>query len=142
MSATAYIALGSNLGDRRQFLEQALQLLRQAPVQIVRVSSYHETAPVGGPPGQGAYLNAAAELETDLPPRDLLHLLLDIETRLGRIRQERFGPRTIDLDLLLYGDTNSDDAELMLPHPRMHERLFVLVPLAEIAPRARHPRSA
>jgi 2-amino-4-hydroxy-6-hydroxymethyldihydropteridine diphosphokinase len=141
MPATAYIALGSNLGDRRRFLDQALQLLREQPrVTVGRVSSYHETEPVGGPPGQGPYLNAAAELQTDLPPRDLLRLLLEVETRLGRVRQERFGPRTIDLDLLLYGDVMSDEAELTLPHPRMHERLFVLRPLAEIAPRARHPR--
>jgi 2-amino-4-hydroxy-6-hydroxymethyldihydropteridine diphosphokinase len=141
MSTTAYIALGSNLGDRRRFLDQALQLLREGrQVSVNKVSSYHETEPVGGPPGQGPYLNAAAELQADLLPRDLLRLLLDIERRLGRVRQERFGPRTIDLDLLLYDDVVSDDAELTLPHPRMHERLFVLRPLAEIAPRARHPR--
>jgi 2-amino-4-hydroxy-6-hydroxymethyldihydropteridine diphosphokinase len=141
MPTTAYIALGSNLGDRRGFLDQALRLLREQPrVTVGRVSSYHETVPVGGPPGQGAYLNAAAELQTDLPPRELLRVLLDIEGRLGRVRQERFGPRTLDLDLLLYGEATSDDAELTLPHPRMHERLFVLRPLAEIAPRARHPR--
>ncbi len=141
MPATAYIALGSNLGDRGRFLDQALQLLREAPqLSVTRVSSYHETEPVGGPPGQGAYLNAAAELRTDLPPRELLRLLLDVESRLDRVRQERFGPRTIDLDLLLYGDTTSDDEELTLPHPRLHERLFVLRPLAEIAPQVRHPR--
>jgi 2-amino-4-hydroxy-6-hydroxymethyldihydropteridine diphosphokinase len=141
MSVSAYIALGSNLGDRRRLLDQALQLLRESPhVSVGKVSSYHETEPVGGPSGQGAYLNAAAEVQTDLPPRELLRLLLDVEARLGRVRQERFGPRTIDLDLLLYGDATSDDEELTLPHPRMHERLFVLRPLAEIAPRARHPR--
>jgi 2-amino-4-hydroxy-6-hydroxymethyldihydropteridine diphosphokinase len=141
MPATAYIALGSNLGDRRSLLEQALQLLREQPgVRVTAVSSYHETEPVGGPGGQGMYLNAAAELQTDLAPAELLRLLLDVERRLGRVRAERFGPRTIDLDLLLYGDAVSDDAELTLPHLRMHERLFVLKPLAEIAPRARHPR--
>jgi 2-amino-4-hydroxy-6-hydroxymethyldihydropteridine diphosphokinase len=141
MRATAYIALGSNLGDRRQMLDQALRLLGEHPqVRVTAVSSYHETAPVGGPPGQGPYLNAAAELQTDLAPRDLLRLLLDVENRLGRVRQERFGPRTIDLDLLLHGDTISDDAELSLPHPRMTERLFVLRPLAEIAPGVRHPQ--
>src|SRR5438132_11276410 len=131
MPATAHIALGSNLGDQCRFLDQALQLLREHPqVRIMQVSSYHETAPVGGPSGQGPYLNAAAELQTDLPPRGLLRVLLEIESRLGRVRQERFGPRTIDLDLLLYGDVVSDDAELALPHPRMHDRLFVLRPLA------------
>src|SRR5262249_55267069 len=109
MPTTAYIALGSNLGDRRRFLDQALQLLRDTPrVPVGRVSAYHETEPVGGPPGQGAYLNAAAELETDLPPNELLHLLLDVEARLGRVRQERFGPRTIDLDLSMYGEATSD----------------------------------
>jgi 2-amino-4-hydroxy-6-hydroxymethyldihydropteridine diphosphokinase len=141
MPTTAYIALGSNLGDRRRFLDQALQLLRDDPrVAVTRVSSYHETEPVGGPRGQGAYLNAAAELQSDLPPQNLLRLLLDVEARLGRVRQERFGPRTIDLDLLMYGEATSDDEGLTLPHPRMHQRLFVLRPLAEIAPQARHPR--
>jgi len=141
MPATAYIALGSNLGDRRRFLDQALQLLREQPhVRVRQVSSYHETKPVGGPPGQGAYLNAAAELQTDLPPHEVLRLLLEVESRLGRVRQERFGPRTIDLDLLLYEEATRADEELTLPHPRMHERLFVLRPLAEIAPCARHPR--
>jgi 3-oxoacyl-[acyl-carrier protein] reductase len=141
MPATAYIALGSNLGDRRRLLDEALQLLRNdAQIRVTAVSSYHETEPVGGPPGQGAYLNAAAELQTDLDARALLHVLLDVERRLGRVRQERFGPRTIDLDLLLYGDAVSDDEELTLPHPRMHERLFVLRPLVEVAPLVRHPR--
>jgi 2-amino-4-hydroxy-6-hydroxymethyldihydropteridine diphosphokinase len=141
MPARAYIALGSNLGDRRQMLDQALRLLGEhTQMRVTAVSSYHETAPVGGPPGQGPYLNAAAEVQTDLAARDLLRLLLDVEARLGRVRQERFGPRTIDLDLLLYGETISDDEQLTLPHPRMHERLFVLRPLAEIAPRALHPR--
>ncbi|HEX5270216.1 MAG TPA: 2-amino-4-hydroxy-6-hydroxymethyldihydropteridine diphosphokinase, partial [Gemmataceae bacterium] len=141
MPATAYIALGSNLGDRRALLDQALHLLGEhTAVRVTAVSSYHETEPVGGPPGQGPYLNAAATLQTDLAPRDLLRLLLEVESRLGRVRAQRFGPRTIDLDLLLYGDVTSDDHELTLPHPRMHERLFVLRPLAEIAPHARHPR--
>jgi len=141
MPATAYIALGSNLGDRHQFLDQALQLLREHPqVRVGQVTSYHETEPVGGPSGQGPYLNAAVEVVTDLPPGELLHLLLDVESRLGRVRAERFGPRTIDLDLLLYGAEVSDDSELILPHPRLHERLFVLRPLVEIAPRVRHPR--
>ncbi len=140
MPATAYIALGSNLGDRGQFLDQALHLLREHPrVQVGQVSSYHETEPVGGPPGQGAYLNAAAEIVTDLPAPDLLRLLLDIERRLGRVRQERFGPRTIDLDLLLCGDATIAEDDLNLPHPRLQERLFVLRPLVEIAPRVRHP---
>jgi 2-amino-4-hydroxy-6-hydroxymethyldihydropteridine diphosphokinase len=141
---TAYIALGSNLGNRREHLDRALQMLRETPrVAIVKVSSYHETEPVGGPPGQENYLNAAAALETDLEPGELLDVLLAIEKQLGRVRQERFGPRTLDLDLLLYGDRTLDvhapGLDLSVPHPRMHERVFVLEPLAEIAPLAVHP---
>jgi 2-amino-4-hydroxy-6-hydroxymethyldihydropteridine diphosphokinase len=137
--ATACFALGSNLGDRRDNLDRALRLLRQRPdVAVERVSSYHETEPVGGPAGQGRYLNAAAVVRTDLPPLDLLRLLLDVEQQLGRVRGERFGPRTIDLDLLLYDDVVAG-RRTTLPHPRMHERAFVLVPLAEVAPRAVHP---
>jgi len=139
MDATAYIALGSNLGDRRGFLDQALAALRTRPgIEVVRVSSYHETAPVGGPPGQGKYLNAAAELRTTLEPKELLHVLLEVEDTLGRERHERFGPRTIDLDLLLQGDLVCAEPDLIVPHPRMHERRFVLEPLAEIAPFAIH----
>src|SRR5262245_11965736 len=105
MPITAYIALGSNLGDRRSFLDRALLLLRaQSGFRVHRISSYHETAPVGGRPGQEAYLNAVAEIETDLSPDELLHRLLSIEQLLGRSRGERNAPRTIDLDIVLYGD--------------------------------------
>lgn len=139
---TAYIALGSNLGDRRALLDSAVQSLR-VEVEVVRVSSYVETSPVGGPSRQGAYLNATAEVHTTLNPFALLGVLQRIEDRLGRVRTERFGPRTIDLDLLLFGDRTINAEEsgiaLVVPHPRMHERLFVLEPLAEIAPRAVHP---
>ena len=101
---TAYIALGSNLGDRAQHLDQALQFLAQSPgVAVVKVSAYHETAPVGGPAGQGPYLNAAAELHTTLAADPVSRLLLDIENKLGRVRREHHGPRTVDLDLLLFG---------------------------------------
>jgi 2-amino-4-hydroxy-6-hydroxymethyldihydropteridine diphosphokinase len=142
MSVTAYIALGSNLGDRHAYLDKAIQALNeQSEVEVKAVSSYYVTAPVGGPAGQGAYLNAAAELETDLPPDALLRILLEVERTLGRTRQESQGPRTIDLDLLIYGDVVRDQPELTIPHPRMHERLFVLQPLAEIAPQAVHPIS-
>ena len=141
MSKMAYIALGGNLGDRRHFLDAALQVLREHPhITIVAVSRYHETAPVGGPPGQGPYLNAAAQLDTDLTPEALLDVLLDVERQLGRVRQERHGPRTIDLDLLLYEDAVRDGPDLILPHPRLHQRLFVLQPLAEIAPYLEHPQ--
>jgi 2-amino-4-hydroxy-6-hydroxymethyldihydropteridine diphosphokinase len=134
MSVLAYIGLGSNLGDRQEYLDRALQALQEHPrISVLLVSSFYETAPVGGPPGQGAYLNAAAELETDLHPEELLQVLLDVERGLGRVRAERYGPRTIDLDLLLYGGLC-----LAVPHPRMHERRFVLEPLAEIAPQAVH----
>ena len=143
MPVTAYIALGSNLGDRAQHLDQALQFLGLVSgVTVTKVSAYHETAPVGGPAGQGKYLNAAAELHTTLEADELLRLLLSIENRLGRVRREHHGPRTVDLDLLLYGLEKIElkgDVDLIVPHPRLHERLFVLEPLAEIAPLAVHP---
>ncbi|HLN31028.1 MAG TPA: 2-amino-4-hydroxy-6-hydroxymethyldihydropteridine diphosphokinase [Gemmataceae bacterium] len=140
MSAIAYIALGSNLGHRQEFLCRALQLLREQPgMEVSQVSASYETEPVGGPPGQGPYLNAAAELRTDLRPRELLQLLLDIEQKLGRIRLQHFGPRTLDLDLLLYDNLVHNEEDLIIPHPRMHERMFVLQPLLEIAPNVVHP---
>jgi 3-oxoacyl-[acyl-carrier protein] reductase len=140
MPVTAYVALGSNLGDRRQFLDSALAAIGQQPgIRVRAVSAVHETEPVGGPAGQSKYLNAAAELETDLDPRQLLSVLQSVEASLGRVRGERFGPRTIDLDLLFYGDQIVDTADLHLPHPRLHERLFVLEPLCEIAPHFIHP---
>jgi 2-amino-4-hydroxy-6-hydroxymethyldihydropteridine diphosphokinase len=138
--STAYIALGSNQGDRRDYLDRAIQALQEHPrIDVTQVSSYHETAAVGGPPGQPNFLNAAAELKTDLSARDLLNALLEVERSLGRVRQERHGPRTIDLDLLLYGDEVLQEPGLVVPHPAMHEREFVLGPLAEIAPQAIHP---
>src|SRR5438105_14563009 len=144
MSVTAYIALGSNLGDRAANLQQALALLAERQgIDVVRVSSFHETDPVGGPPDQNRYLNAAAELATTLSASDLLRSLLDVENKQGRVRLEKDGPRTLDLDLLLYGqeilDLKKPDLDLCVPHPRMHERLFVLEPLAEIATGMVHP---
>ncbi len=136
---TAYIALGSNLGDRRAMLDGALARLRLQPgVEVICVSSYHETEPVG-PAGQGKYLNAAAELRTTLDAKQILGMLQAIEKQLGRVRAERFGPRTLDLDLLLYGTEIVQSDELTVPHPRMYERAFVLEPLVEIAPLAVHP---
>ncbi|MGE3809498.1 MAG: 2-amino-4-hydroxy-6-hydroxymethyldihydropteridine diphosphokinase [Gemmataceae bacterium] len=141
MSEIAYIALGSNLGDRQATLDQAVARLRSTPgITVKKVSSYVETEPVGGPPGQDKYLNAAAELEIALSPRALLDQLLHIEAELGRVRSEPNAPRTLDLDLLLYGDQVIDEPGLQVPHPRLHERVFVLQPLAEIAPGVRHPR--
>ncbi|HZU39330.1 MAG TPA: 2-amino-4-hydroxy-6-hydroxymethyldihydropteridine diphosphokinase [Gemmataceae bacterium] len=140
MTATAYIGLGSNLGDRRDYLNRAVQALQELPgIEVIRVSSYYETEPVGGPPGQGNYLNAAAEMRTELDPEELLRVLLRVEQMLGRVRSEWHGPRTLDLDLLLYDDVMHDEPHLIIPHSRMHERFFVLEPLAEIAPRAVHP---
>jgi len=140
-AAVAYIALGSNLGDRRKAIRSALTELRELPgVEALRVSSIIETPPEG-PAGQSDYLNAAAELRTTLSPQALLEAMLAIERRHGRNRakEQRCGPRTLDLDLLLHGDRVIQDDGLVVPHPRMHERLFVLQPLAEIAPRAFHP---
>src|SRR5262245_18248745 len=137
---TAYVGLGSNLGDRQAALDRAVYFLRAEPgVHVRKVSSYYETAPVGGPPGQGAYLNAAVEIQTDLPPDQLLRLLLDIEDRLGRVRSERDAPLTLHLDLLLQGDLVRAGPDPIVPHPRLHQRRFILVPLAEIAPAVIHP---
>ena len=134
-----FIGLGSNLGDRQRHIEDAIERLRNVPgVAVVRVSSLIETTPVGGAP-QGNYLNGVVEIETTLWPRKLLKRLQEIENALGRVRAERWGPRTIDLDILLCGDEIVREPELTIPHPLMHERAFVLGPLAEIAPQARHP---
>ncbi len=140
MQHTAYIGLGSNLGDRAATLARAVEMLRQSPgVESVEVSSLYETAPMGGPSMQGLYLNAAAAVRTSLAPEPLLDLLLSLEVSLGRERRERWGPRTIDLDLLLYDERVIQTERLTLPHPRMHDRRFVLEPLAELAPGAVHP---
>jgi 2-amino-4-hydroxy-6-hydroxymethyldihydropteridine diphosphokinase len=138
----AYIAVGANLGDREANLRAALQRLSaRQDVVVARVSSFIETEAVGGPPGAPRYLNGAAALRCSLAPRGLLAVLLGIENELGRKRTpgERNAPRTVDLDLLLYDDCILDEPDLQVPHPRMHERLFVLRPLAEIAPDAVHP---
>jgi 2-amino-4-hydroxy-6-hydroxymethyldihydropteridine diphosphokinase len=132
--ATAFVGIGSNLGDREGHLRDALELLAaEEGIEIVSVSVLRETEPVG-PVEQGPFLNGAAQVTTELPPRELLERLLDVEQRLGRVRRERFGPRTIDLDLLVYGDEVVDEPGLTLPHPRLHERRFALEPLAELAP--------
>ena len=136
----AYIALGSNLGDRDESLGCALTALRQTEgVEVLRISPLYETRPVGGPTGQGPYLNAVAEVRSERQPDDLLAVLLNIEQQLWRVRREKDGPRTIDLDLLLYGDLVHEDAQLIVPHPRLHERIFVLYPLAQLAPGLFHP---
>ena len=129
----AYVGLGANLGDRSAMLRAALEQLDAEPgVRVVAVSTVRETEPVGYL-DQPQFLNAAAAIDTDLPPRELLDRLLGIERRLGRTREgPRFGPRTIDLDLLLYGDERVDEPGLAVPHPRLHERLFVLEPLSDL----------
>ncbi len=136
----AAIALGSNLGDREATLRSAIASLDALPLtDVLRVSRFHETDPVG-PPGQGRYLNAAVVLSTGLPPRRLLEALLEIERQHGRVRTDvRNGPRTLDLDLTLYGDLACEENGLEIPHPRFATRRFVLAPLAEIAPQWRHP---
>jgi 2-amino-4-hydroxy-6-hydroxymethyldihydropteridine diphosphokinase len=129
----AYVGLGANLGDRSAMVRAALEQLAAEPgVSVVAVSSMRETDPVGLV-DQPRFLNAAAALDTELSPRELLARLLGIERRLGRTRAgPRFGPRTIDLDLLLYGDEQLDEPGLEVPHPRLHERLFALEPLFEL----------
>src|ERR687896_1077269 len=133
--ARVYVGLGANLGRREANLESALALLRREPgVEVVAVSSFRETDPVGLV-DQPRFLNAAAAVETDLSPRELLDRLLAVERALGRTREgPRFGPRTIDLDLLLYGDAVVREPGLEVPHPRLHERRFALEPLAELDP--------
>ena len=135
MTTPAWIGLGSNLGDRRAILDAAVADLAEVPgVVVLAVSPYHETSPVGGPPGQGPFLNAAAHLETTLGPHQLLAALQGIENQAGRVRTVRWGERTLDLDILIYGTKFLDAKDLKLPHPRLAFRRFVLSPLAEIAP--------
>ena len=130
----AYVGLGSNLGDREATLLRAADA-----IDAVRLSPVIETEPWGYT-DQPRFLNAVAELETELSPRELLELLLDVERRLGRTREgRRYGPRTIDLDLLLYGDEVIDEPGLQVPHPRLEERRFVLEPLAELVPELKIP---
>lgn len=136
---TAYLGLGANLGDRLANLQRAVHLLAEVPgLRVARSSRVYETEPVGGPE-QPEYLNAVVEVETDLAPHDLLEACLSVETWMGRVRAEPWGPRTIDVDVLTYGDETVDEPDLVIPHPRMHERGFVLVPLAELTADPRLP---
>jgi len=138
----AYIALGSNIGDREANIRKAVDMMEGVgDTRVLRVSRLIETEPSGGPAGQGKYLNGVAEIETQLEPLQLLNQLHQIEQALGRNRavEQRNGPRTCDLDILLMGDAVVRSAVLTIPHPRMHERLFVLEPLNEIAPNVVHP---
>jgi len=128
---SAFLALGANLGDRAANLQRAVDLLTEHGVSVRRSSRVYETDPVGGPP-QPDYLNAVIEVETTLPPRALLEACLQVEWEMGRARGERWGPRVIDVDVLTYGGDEIDEPGLQIPHPRMHERGFVLAPLLEL----------
>jgi 2-amino-4-hydroxy-6-hydroxymethyldihydropteridine diphosphokinase len=136
----AFIGLGGNLDNPRQYLDRAVELLARDPdLEVVRVSSFRETEPVGYA-DQPPFLNGAVELETELEARELLERLLEVERALGRERSgPRFGPRTIDLDLLLYGDRTIEEPGLTVPHPRLAERRFALEPLTELDPGLRLP---
>jgi 2-amino-4-hydroxy-6-hydroxymethyldihydropteridine diphosphokinase len=129
----AYLALGSNLGDRLDHLRRAVAALRRLDPGL-EVSPVYETAPVGGPSGQGAYLNCVVRLHTDLSPRELLEYGQGLEAEAHRVRVEKDGPRTLDVDLLLLDDLHLDEPDLVVPHPRMYERAFVLAPLEDLAP--------
>ena len=135
---TAYIALGSNLGDKEANLRRALELLIERGVEIVKTSTFISTEPYGVT-DQPQFLNGVCEVRTSLEPLELLHTLLDIEQEMGRVRLRHWGERNIDLDLLLYEDVVMDTPQLKLPHPDMQNRDFVLLPLAEIAPELVHP---
>ena len=126
----AVVALGANLDEPRKAIELAIELLKQS-TDVIAISSMYETAPVGGPE-QDNYINAVVTLDSELPAADLLALLHGIEKSMGRVRDERWGPRVIDLDLIQYGTLLSMSEELTLPHPRAHERRFVLEPWHEI----------
>jgi len=126
----AFLGLGSNLGDRWQYLREAVAALPD----VVAVSPVYETSPVGGPEGQGPYLNVVVELSTELTPRELLEVAQSLEAAAARERTQRWGPRTLDVDVLLVDDLAVDEPDLVVPHPRMWERRFVLAPLADLAP--------
>lgn len=132
--ARVYVGLGGNVGDALGRIQQAITELSEIPrSSLLAQSSLYRTAPIGIE-DQAEFVNAVAKLRTELPPRELLGELHRIERRHGRVRRERNGPRTLDLDLLMYDDLASDDPSMIIPHPRMHGRAFVLIPLSEIAP--------
>ena len=138
---TAYIALGSNLGDRSQNLRRALDRLGATPgIELIRVSAFLENPAVGGPEASPPFINAVAEVRTTLPAEHLLEILLSIEKHFGRVRRDKWEPRIIDLDVILYGRQIIESDTLTIPHPLMHQRRFVLQPLAEIAPGVVHPQ--
>jgi 2-amino-4-hydroxy-6-hydroxymethyldihydropteridine diphosphokinase len=134
VTEVAYLGLGSNLGDRLDTLQRAVDLLgAEANIEVTRCSRVWETDPVGGPP-QPDFLNVVVRADVDLPPRDLLAACQRVEAALGRVRDIRWGPRTVDIDVLLIAERAIDEPDLVVPHPRLHERAFVLMPLLEIEP--------
>ena len=138
----AYFGLGSNLGDRAAHLQFAVDGLAAQAGQVMAISPVYETEPVGGPEGQGPFLNCVVELDTSLTPRQLLELCQRLEASAGRVRTEHWGPRTLDVDVLLVGDLVVNEPDLVVPHPRMWDREFVLRPLADLAPElSPHPSS-
>ncbi|MCM2265952.1 MAG: 2-amino-4-hydroxy-6-hydroxymethyldihydropteridine diphosphokinase [Desulfuromonadales bacterium] len=137
---TAYLGLGSNLGNRLAFLRGGRDsLLNRFDIVLLRASSVYETAAVGGPADNPPFLNAVLEVETPLAPRELLAACFAVEDEFGRTRPAVWAPRTLDIDLLLYGGKVVDEAGLQIPHPRLHERAFVLTPLNELNPDLLHP---
>ena len=136
--ATVYLSLGSNKGDRAQYIARAIEALGANGIKVMRQSSLYETEPVETV-SRSWFLNCVAEVEAELLPTQLMHTLLDIERSLGRRRRVPRGPRFIDIDILFYEDRLVSTEQLEIPHPRLTERRFVLVPFAEIAPGARHP---
>lgn len=142
MRETVFIGFGSNVGDRVDYCDRAVTLLCLLPQsQLMGVSLLYETEPVydGASPGEGWFLNGVVQLETDIAPKSLLSLLREIERSLGRDEDDRSGPRTIDLDILFYGERVIDEPGLTIPHPRLHQRRFVLMPLSELDPLWVHP---
>ena len=135
---TAYLLIGGNLGDRAAYLEQAIKQIEALCGRITHTSSIYETAAWGNT-NQPAFYNQAIQLTTSLPPETLLGQLLAIEIKMGRVRTQKYGPRTIDLDILMIDDKVLDTNTLTIPHPQLHNRRFALLPLAEIAPSLHHP---
>jgi len=135
-----FLGLGANLGDRLPTLQRAVDLLAEHGVRTIASSRVWATAPIGGPEDQPEFLNAVVEIDPDqLGPPDVLAAARDVEGALERVRHERWGPRTIDIDVLLWGDRTSDAADLTIPHPRLHERAFVVLPLLDLDPDPRLP---
>ncbi|MPR34697.1 2-amino-4-hydroxy-6-hydroxymethyldihydropteridine diphosphokinase [Salmonirosea aquatica] len=138
MLTTIYLLLGSNLGDRARLMQNAVDQIGARIGRLLRASALYETAPWGGIE-QPAFLNQVLEVETSLAPEEVLRIILEIEHEAGRVRYERWGARHLDIDILYFGSSVMDTPRLTVPHPRLHERRFTMVPLVEIAPDFRHP---